>query len=154
MIKKIIRAADYIPEKNLDGDLESYELPESEAIVMGIFGDSPDYSDDRYEELWQTIFDAEDEDTIAYCLEKGVDVLGDDGEPVAGFRDIAVMLKAIDSGLLKLAIENCEDDEAPLLDTEVEHYGWLDLFAVQAMVLKSKEVCPKCGSRDISKIKK
>ena len=125
MSKKIIRAADYIPEKNSDGDLESYGLPESEAIVMGIFGDSPDYSDDKYEELWQIIFDEEDEDTIAYCLEKGVDVLDKDGEPVAGFRDIAVMLKAIEKGYLKLNETNDadEDGDEGLLDTEVEHHG-------------------------------
>ena len=125
MGKKIIRAADYIPERNLNGDLESYELPESEAIVMGIFGDAPDYSDDKYEELWQIIFEAEDEDTIACCLDKGVDVLGNDGEPVAGFRDIAVMLKAIEQGYLKLNETNDtdEDGEERLLDTEVEHYG-------------------------------
>ena len=35
MNKKIIRAADYIPKKNRDGDLESLELPESEAIEKG-----------------------------------------------------------------------------------------------------------------------
>jgi hypothetical protein len=55
------------------------------------------------EELWREIFDAEDKDGISYCLEQGVDVVGDDGEPVGGWRDIAVMLKAIELGIVELA---------------------------------------------------
>ena len=118
--KKIIRAADYLPESKDSGDLESFELSESDAILFGIFGDTPDYSKDEFEELWQKIYDDEDENTIAYCLQKNVDVMGNDNQPVSGFRDIAVMLKAIETGLLQL---NDNNDETPLLDTEVEHYG-------------------------------
>jgi hypothetical protein len=101
--KKIIRAADYLPKpKNGDSDGYDYELPMSEHLLISIFGDSPDYSKRKFEKIWQKFIDAEDEDTIAYCLERGVDVIGDDGEPVDGWRDIAVMLKAIERGILKL----------------------------------------------------
>lgn len=40
---------------------------------------------------------------IDFCREKGVDVIGDDGFPVSGWRDVAVMLKAIESGVVSLA---------------------------------------------------
>jgi hypothetical protein len=118
---RIIRAVDYLSEPK-SGDMESFELPQSDIILMGTFGDTPDYSNPKFEELWQAFIDADDEYTVAYCLENGVDVLGKNGEPVGGFRDIAVMLKAIDIGLLTLA-DNSDYDKCPLLDTEVEHYG-------------------------------
>ena len=110
-VKKIIRAADYLPEKNEidDLDLESMQLPRSQGMLLNIFGDMPDYSDRKFEELWQEIFHHEDEEIIAYCLQSGVDVMGNDGEPVDGWRDIAVMLKAINSGLLEL-VKNEEFD--------------------------------------------
>ena len=71
-------------------------------MLISLFGAIPDYSNKKFEKLWQEVFDAEDKEIVAYCRGKGVDVLGKDKEPVAGWRDIAVMLKAIDSGLLKL----------------------------------------------------
>jgi len=102
--KKIIRAADYIPAQKEDDDdnPECYGLPASEKMLYNLFGESPNYSKKKFEKIWEKIMDSEDKETIAYCLEKGVDVMDDDGEPVAGWRDIAVMLKAIDKGLLKL----------------------------------------------------
>ena len=99
---KIIRAVDYLPKPEKSGDLESFQLPRSESLLINLFGDMPDYSNPKFETLWQEVFDADCKDVIAWCLEKGVDVLDDNNEPVPGWRDIAVMLKAIDSGLLKL----------------------------------------------------
>jgi hypothetical protein len=113
----IIRAADYLPKEG-DYNPESYELTQSDRILYALFGDTPDYSMPKFEKLWQDILDAQDEDTIAWCLAKGIDLLDNDKKPVPGWRDIAVMLKAIDKGWLKLADD---DDEGPLLDTEIEH---------------------------------
>ena len=108
--KRIIRAADYLPKPKEDsGDLESFALPAPEQMIMGLFGDFPDYGDPKMEELWQAVFDSEEDDMIAYCLKRGVDVTGDDGKPVSGWRDIAVMLKAIEKGLLELQINGSED---------------------------------------------
>jgi len=101
--KNIIHAADYLPEPDTNADLESPCLPLSQGMLLNIFGDLPDYSDNRFEELWQEIFDTDEEEVIAWCLAKGVDVMGKDGEPVPGWRDIAVMLKAIEKGILELA---------------------------------------------------
>ena len=104
---KVIRAADYLPKPKENGDssLESFDLPQSERIVCGIFGDEPDYSKWKYERLWRRFHRADDDKTIAYCLKKGVDVLDDHGKPVPGFRDIAVMLKAIEKGYIELKKE-------------------------------------------------
>ena len=101
LTETVIRAADFLPKES-GGDPESFELSQSDKILFGLFGDTPDYSNPKIEELWQKIMDDENEDTIAYCLEKGVDVLDAAGTPVPGFCDIAVMLKAIEKGLLKL----------------------------------------------------
>jgi len=125
---KIIRAADYLPtpEQTENDSPDSFQMTRSDTVVFGIFGDAPDYSKGKYDRLWKKFHKSEDENTIAYCLEKGVDVMGEDGEPVPGWRDIAVMLKAIEKGWLKLNIKNDKDDEDSdegLLDTEVEHYG-------------------------------
>ena len=110
MEKKIIRAADYLPKTNNDdGNGYDFELPVSEQLLYSLFGDSPDYSKRKFEIIWQKFIDAKDEDTIAYCLERGVDVIGDDGEPVGGWRDIAVMLKAIERGILKLKTKDSEE---------------------------------------------
>ena len=101
-----IRAVEYLPETNENDIFDSFQLSQSDGLLLNLFGDMPDYSNEQYEVLWQEIFDAEDEDIIAYCLEKGIDVLDDNGEPVSGWRDIAVMLKAIDSGIV-ISIKKC-----------------------------------------------
>ena len=107
----IIRAADYLPVPEDPSEPESFQLSQSDAVLLGLFGDAPDYSDPKFEELWQEVLDAEKKNIIAYCLEKGVDLLEKEGEPVPGWRDIAVMLKAIDSGLLELDISEKADSE-------------------------------------------
>ena len=105
LTEKIIRAADYLPkqEESEDASLEAPQMTQTDKLLFALFGDTPDYNKPEFEKLWQEIFDAEEEDTIAYCMEKGVDITGEDGEPVTGWRDIAVMIKAIDLGLLELA---------------------------------------------------
>jgi hypothetical protein len=70
-------------------------------LLINLFGDTPDYSDPKFEELWQRAYALEDKEMIAFCLEKGVDVLDTDAEPVSGWRDIVVMLKALECGFLK-----------------------------------------------------
>ena len=100
--KKIIRAADHLPKPNTDCSGEDFCLTGTDQLLINLFGDRPNYNDQKFEDIWQEIFDAEDEVSIAYCLKQGVDVMDDDGEPVAGWRDIAVMLKAIEKGLLKV----------------------------------------------------
>ena len=55
------------------------------------------------EALWDDVLDADPEDVYEYCFRKGVDLFQDDGKPVPGWRDVAVMLKAIDKGILELA---------------------------------------------------
>jgi hypothetical protein len=101
--KKIIRAADYLPDTQAASqEGQDFELPVSEQILYGLFGASPNYDNQQFEDIWDEVLDAEDEDTTAYCLARGVDVMGNDGEEVPGWRDIAVMLKAIERGLVTL----------------------------------------------------
>ena len=74
-----------------------------ETVLYGIFGDVPDYDNPEMETLWDEVLDSDPEDVYEYCFRKGIDLFQDDGKPVPGWRDIAVMLKAIEKGILQLA---------------------------------------------------
>ena len=105
---KVIRAADFLPEEKPEDEEynpECYGLPASEKMLYNLFGDSPNYKKRKIDRLWKEFLNADEKDVTAYCLEKGIDIIGNDGKPVPGFRDIAVMLKSIDKGYIKLAKE-------------------------------------------------
>jgi hypothetical protein len=102
LAETILRVADFLPEPKAESDPGSYEMPQSDALLLALFGDTPDYSRAEFENIWNSILDTDDKDTIAYCLEKGIDVLDKAGKPIPGFRDMAVMLAAIEKGYLKL----------------------------------------------------
>lgn len=78
-------------------------VSETDGLTVRLFGAAPDYSKKEFEDLWQLVFNADEKEMIDFCREKGVDVIGDDGFPVSGWRDVAVMLKAIESGVVSLA---------------------------------------------------
>lgn len=103
-MQTIIRAVEYLPKKPELAEGTTDELvSETDGVVMRLFGAVPDYSKKEYENLWQQVFKADEDEMIQFCREKGIDVLDDAGKPVPGWRDIAVMLKAVDSGLISLA---------------------------------------------------
>jgi hypothetical protein len=108
----MIRAVDFLPDypANSNGN-QDFELPMSERLLLNLFGDFPDYSRQEYEDIWEEVIAAEESDMSAYCRSKGIDVTGNDGKPVGGWRDIAVMLKAIERGLL--TIKNKRNEETP-----------------------------------------
>ena len=100
----VIRAQDYLPEKPELAEGTNDELvSETDGLTVRLFGAAPDYSKKDFEDLWQLVFNADEKEMIDFCREKGVDVIGDDGFPVSGWRDVAVMLKAIESGVVSLA---------------------------------------------------
>lgn len=100
----VIRAQDYLPEKpELAEETNDELVSETDGLTVRLFGAAPDYSKKEFEDLWQLVFNADEKEMIDFCREKGVDVIGDDGFPVSGWRDVAVMLKAIESGVVSLA---------------------------------------------------
>ena len=111
---KLIRAADYMlsPEemRRQEEQISASEDPfaalllpdDRDTVLYGIFGDIPDYTNPEMEAIWDEVLEAEPEDVYEYCFKKGVDLFQDDGKPVPPWRDIAVMLKAIDKGILHL----------------------------------------------------
>ena len=113
--ENLIRAADYLPSRQereqQDADVMNSADPlasllysdDRETVLYGIFGDLPDYGNPEMENLWDEVLDADPEEVYEYCFRKGVDLFQDDGTPVSGWRDIAVMLKAIEKGILQLA---------------------------------------------------
>jgi hypothetical protein len=108
----MIRAADFLPDCSVNSNGgQDFELPMSERLLLRLFGDFPDYSRQEFEDIWKEVIDAEESDMLAYCRSKDIDVIGNDGRPVGGWRDIAVMLKAIECGLL--TIQNRESEETP-----------------------------------------
>ena len=104
MEKQLIRAKDYLPVKPELAEGTTDELVnETDGLTTRLFGAAPDYTQKEYEDLWQAVFNADEQEMIDYCREKGIDVLDDDGVPVSGWRDVAVMLKAVDAGIVKKA---------------------------------------------------
>lgn len=100
----VIRAVDYLPKKPEIAEGTNDELvSETDGLTVRLFGSAPDYTQKEFEDLWQAVFDADEKEMVAFCREKGVDVLDDNGYPVPGWRDVAVMLRAIDAGLVSLA---------------------------------------------------
>ena len=113
--ENLIRAAAFLPSQQ-EREQQAAEISvvadplaallysdDRETVLYGIFGDLPDYEDPEMETLWDEILDADPEDVYEYCFRKGVDLFQNDGKPVPGWRDIAVMLKAIEKGILQLA---------------------------------------------------
>ncbi len=100
----VIRAVDYMPAplQPIEG-FDPVRTSETDGMVMRLFGAVPDYSKKAYDKLWQEVFNADEKEMVEYCLSKGIDVLDDDKKPVAGWRDIAVMLKAVDTKLVEKA---------------------------------------------------
>ncbi len=114
--ENLIRAAAFLPSQQereqQDADIMNASADplsallysdDRETVLYGIFGDLPDYGNPDMEMLWDEVLDADPEDVYEYCFRKGVDLFQDDGKPVPGWRDIAVMLKAIEKGILQLA---------------------------------------------------
>ena len=103
-MQTIIHAKDYLSEKQDVAEDASHEpTPAGDDLAVRLFGTSPDYTQKEFEALWQTVINADDDEMIKFCNEKGVDVLDDNGYPVSGWRDVAVMLKAIEAGIVSLA---------------------------------------------------
>lgn len=100
----VIRAIEYLPTPSAPVEgVDPVRSSETDGMVMRIFGAVPDYSKKAYEDIWQEVLNADEAEMVEYCRSKGIDVLDDQKKPVAGWRDIAVMLKAIDQKLIELA---------------------------------------------------
>ncbi len=67
-----------------------------DGTLMRLFGEVPDYSEPSVESLWQRVRGASQPGVITFCRDRGVDVLHDDGTPVAAWRHIAVLLLSRD----------------------------------------------------------
>ncbi len=113
--ENIIRAASFLSTqeekmrqmealKNTNDPLSALLFSDDrDTVLYGIFGDIPDYDNPEMEDLWDEVLEEEPEEIYEYCFRKGVDLFDEEGRPVAGWRDIAVMLKALEKGLLQLA---------------------------------------------------
>ena len=62
--KKIIRVADYLPKPGGDYNGCDFALPVTGNLLLALFGDMPDYSNLKFEELWQEIHNAGAESVI------------------------------------------------------------------------------------------
>lgn len=78
--------------------------PNAEGLVLRLFGVLPDYANPEFERLWQRINANPPAAVWAYCREQGVDVLDGAGQPVPPWRDIAVLLRAREAGLVRPAV--------------------------------------------------
>lgn len=101
----IIYAAHYMPKNHLPSANDDHGdfSDDREGVLLRIFGDIPDYSDERMEALWEKVLSHEPEYIYEYCFLRGIDVFMADGSPVPPWRDIAVMLMALEKGYLEFA---------------------------------------------------
>ncbi|OPZ78509.1 MAG: hypothetical protein BWY78_00549 [Alphaproteobacteria bacterium ADurb.Bin438] len=84
---------------------KSYEIIYSkrhEGVLLSLFGDVPNYSDPVFEGLWDEVVSTDPEKVFDYCLQKGIDLFDKDGRPVPPWRDIAVILLALDKGIMDI----------------------------------------------------
>ncbi|MCQ2965962.1 MAG: hypothetical protein MJ250_04385 [Alphaproteobacteria bacterium] len=100
-MQEIIRAVDFVP--TIEDRAENMEElgVDPDNVVLRLFGITLDYTNPKFEQLWQEVLDGDNEENIKYCLEKGIDVLDNEKQPIQRWRDIVVVLKAIDKGLLQ-----------------------------------------------------
>lgn len=103
--KNMIYAANYMPDSSVilaeDFDFGDYS-DDREGVLLRLFGDLPDYADERMESLWEKVLSHDPEYIYEYCFLRGVDVFMKDGTPVPPWRDIAVMLMAIEKDYFTL----------------------------------------------------
>lgn len=99
--QNIIKAKDYLIEENSKNENECAVEMDDDDVILHIFGDQPDYNNPDFEKLWSEFSNKSVSEISEYCLSQGVDIMNGDN-PVVKFRDIAVMLKAIEIGLLEL----------------------------------------------------
>ena len=85
--ERIIRAADYEPVLK-ESAADPLEDAGDVSIGAHIFGESPDYTNPAFEALWQEVFDADENEMIAYCKDRGIDVLDDDKQPVTDRKSV------------------------------------------------------------------
>lgn len=104
---KIIKASSFLPKApDLPEDaspeqvMSAYVSPR-DSVLLGLFGDLPDYDDERLEHLWKRVLDANELEMFAYAKGKGVDLMQEDGDPIDGWRDVVVMLQAIDKKIIE-----------------------------------------------------
>ncbi len=104
----LIQAADHIAEAApapTDPDLR-YEAqidPEYDGLLLNLFGMVPDYSNDALDQLYRATFEEDPINLYDECRRRGVEVLKEDGSPVVAWRDILVVLRAREAGVLMAA---------------------------------------------------
>ncbi len=106
-VKQLIRAVDLVPPPapipDEDHVAEARLNPETDGLLMRLFGMVPDYSNPKLDEIYQELMERDRFELFDYCRGRGVEVLKDDGSPVAPWRDIATILTAVDRGVLNRA---------------------------------------------------
>lgn len=100
--KNMIYAVNYMPEDPSSDDGIGGFSDDREGLLLRLFGDVPNYAEERMEALWEKVLSHEPEYIYEYCFLRGVDVFMKDGKPVPPWRDIAVMLMAIEKGYYTL----------------------------------------------------
>ncbi len=111
---KLIRVADLLPsaeeitaeKKEMESlspeQLMSGYVPSDgrEALLIKLFGELPDYRDERVNAIWTKFMEGGKDRAIAYCLSEGVDIRDYDSKTVKPWCDIATMLKGIKLGII------------------------------------------------------
>lgn len=102
MAATLIRAVEHVgpPQDPAADPGERGLAPEGDGLLVRLFGATPDYSRPEIDAVWKEVHASDPLEVYDYCRKQGIEVLNDNGEPVAPWRDIAVMLLARDRNLL------------------------------------------------------
>ncbi len=111
---EIIRVTDLLPSaeeiekerKSLEGlspeQIMSEYMPNDgrEVLLIKLFGELPDYRDERINAIWTKFMEGGRDMAVAYCLSEGLDIGEHDGKVIKPWCDIATMLKASKLGIV------------------------------------------------------
>ena len=81
--------------------MELYQSSPADVMFIRLFGYMPDYSHPIHNGYYNELKVANEKDIAAYCLEKGVDVTGEDGELLYCSAEIAALLKAYENRIMR-----------------------------------------------------
>ncbi len=103
----MIRAAELVddtpPPLFPEDEVLAWPANDGDQLVLRLFGTLPDYSKAAIRALAEEVMASDPSDLFDWLVRHGIDVLDDDGQPVRGWRDIAILMLAADRGLIERA---------------------------------------------------
>jgi hypothetical protein len=89
----MIKVSQIISKASKDSSFGIYN-DEKDGVLLALFSDIPDYSDDKVNAIWKECFFEDEKAVVSFCKKHGIDILDDNKKILPVGYDIAVMLKS------------------------------------------------------------